>query len=127
MSKSSKEYLYVDDDQDSSKLEYSHPVTIPPAPTSYLRGYIAERLYQLHESRGRWIPHLMHRIDPQAKGAWGLWNPELVNAMDGEEKGKRYGFEPVKAFWFQGKKATPDERKSDGLLLLPSFAAADCV
>lgn len=94
--------------QETAKLRHSHPVTIDPAPMSYLRGYVADRLEDLHTSRGKWIPHLLHRIDPLAKDVWGKWNPEVVA---GAEKGRAYGFEPVKAFWFQGEKAGPDARK----------------
>ena len=66
----------------------------------YLRGP-AETLAQLHESRGTWNPHFVHRSDRDRPGAWGSWNPE--------ENEQVYGFEKVKAFWFTGKKANPGD------------------
>ncbi|WWD19768.1 hypothetical protein CI109_104232 [Kwoniella shandongensis] len=56
----------------------------------------------LHESRGSWNPHFIHRLKRDDPKAWGRWNAE-------NERSTKYGFEQVKAFWFTGEKATPDE------------------
>ncbi|WVR09572.1 hypothetical protein IAU60_006641 [Kwoniella sp. DSM 27419] len=87
-------------DLDTSSLKWSHPVTIPAAPDSYLRGHVKDTLDQLHASRGSWNPHFIRRYHRHKVGVWGRWNTE-------HEKDKHYGFEPVKAFWFTGEKEGP--------------------
>lgn len=77
-------------------MTHSHPITIPPAPDSYLVGHVAETLEELHRTRGRWIPRMIHRVDPEEINVWGRWN-------DGD-KDRVYGFQQVKAFWFTGEK-----------------------
>lgn len=84
--------------QDTSKLTHSHPVTIPPAPSSWLLGHPKEALESLLESRGNWNPHLLYRSNRSDPGVWGKW------ASTSED----YGFAPVKAFWFDGKKTSPE-------------------
>ena len=59
-------------------------------------------LDELHASRGKWIPRMIHRSDPTLDGAWGRWN-------DARDKEKVYGFEEVPGFWFTGEKLDPTE------------------
>lgn len=73
-------------------------MTIPPAPASWLLGHAKEALDLLLGSKGSWIPHLLHRPDRADTGIWGKWS----------ETNERYGFAPVKAFWFDGKKTNPE-------------------
>jgi acetyl esterase/lipase len=62
-------------------------VTIPPAPSTLLKGHAATTLAYLRDPKNAWVPHL---IRPDRKpNAWTQWNPEV-----------EYGFAPVKAFWF---------------------------
>ncbi|OCF34193.1 endoplasmic reticulum protein [Kwoniella heveanensis BCC8398] len=91
-------------DPDPMNLKWSHPITIPPPPPSFLRGHPEEALRQLHASRGSWVPHFIHRLKRGKTGVWGRWNHAE------EDLDKVYGFESVKAFWFTGEKSTPDER-----------------
>ncbi|WWC64742.1 uncharacterized protein I303_107353 [Kwoniella dejecticola CBS 10117] len=91
-------------DLDPASLKASHPVTIPPAPATLLRGHPAEALEQLHRSRGQWIPRYIHRYGREIKteGAWGRWN-------NAQEREAVYGFEAVKGFWYTGEKAIPTD------------------
>lgn len=86
-------------------LKHSHPIRIPAAHQDYLRGHPREMLDELHQSRGRWIPRMIHRQDSSLRAAWGRWNVQ-------EEIEKEYGFEDVVGFWFTGEKASPDEGES---------------
>lgn len=70
-------------------LTHSHPVTIPPAPEHLLRGHPADALDLLHERS--WATHLLHQRDDK-------W----------PRQEETYGFAPVKGFWFDGKKKSPD-------------------
>ena len=83
--------------QEPEKLTHSHPVTIPAAPSSWLRGHVKETLDTLLASRGKWDAHLLHRPDRSRPGVWGQW----------ADTTEQYGFAPVKAFWFDGKKVDP--------------------
>jgi hypothetical protein len=76
--------------QDPESLTHSHP---------------AETLAQLHASRGKWHPHLVHRIHRDRPGAWGRWNHE-------PERTRIYGMSTVKAFWYTGKKIRPTDGES---------------
>ncbi|WRT70092.1 uncharacterized protein IL334_007086 [Kwoniella shivajii] len=87
---------------DPNSLKFSHPVTIPAAPPSILRGHIKETLNDICSSRGKWIPHFVHRVKRGKQGVWGRWNVE-------NEEIQQYGFEDVKAFWFTGEKSSPQE------------------
>ena len=63
-------------------------------------------LKELHNSRGSWIPRMVHRKVPSAEGVWGRWN-------DIADRHQTYGFTAVKGFWFTGLKTTPTEGKLD--------------
>ncbi|CAD6572327.1 MAG: hypothetical protein TREMPRED_000499 [Tremellales sp. Tagirdzhanova-0007] len=89
-----------------SILTDSHPVTIPPAPASHLRGHPKETLEQLEASRGRWNPHFVHRPHRALPGTWGRWDSDPTSDVV-------YGFEPVKAFLYTGKKANPEDSETD--------------
>ncbi|ORY33389.1 Alpha/Beta hydrolase protein [Naematelia encephala] len=84
---------------DPQTLSYSHPVTIPPAPMSALRGHPAQTLAQLHESRGHWNPHFIHRRE-RSPTAWGEWNGESSQV---------YGLSAIPGFWYTGLKRRPDD------------------
>lgn len=77
-------------------------MTIPAAPEKLLRGHVADTLEELR--KGIWDPHFVHRRDRAKKGIWGRWthDPEL-----------EYGLSDVKAFWFSGEKATPEQGESE--------------
>lgn len=92
---------WVDVSQEPDKLTHSHPVTIPPAPADWLRGHARETLDVLLASRGSWSPHLLHRSNRSEAGVWGSWG----------ESSDDYGFAPVKAFWFDGKKVNPQSTR----------------
>ena len=77
-------------------------MTIPPAPASHLRGHPKETLEQLEASRGRWNPHFVHRPHRALPGTWGRWDSDPTSDVV-------YGFEPVKAFLYTGKKANPED------------------
>lgn len=82
--------------QDPLKLVQSHPVTLAPAPESWLLGYAANAMQQLNATRGKWHPEMIHRRSP----AWTRWNPPPAT----------HGFAPVSAFWFSGRKASPKSK-----------------
>jgi hypothetical protein len=88
--------------QDPLKLSHSHPVTIPPAPPSFLVGHPAQALNAIHSSK--WTPHL---IPPRL--TWGRWERDPCSS---------YNFAPVQGFWFVGQKALP----TDKMPLRPSDA-----
>ncbi|BEJ15156.1 hypothetical protein CspHIS471_0409230 [Cutaneotrichosporon sp. HIS471] len=77
---------------DPSRLIHSHPVTIGVPPDSWLIGYAAKMMNQLHATRGKWHPDMVHRRSP----AWSRWNPAP----------SPHGFAPVSAFWYSGPKAS---------------------
>ncbi|KAL1405115.1 hypothetical protein Q8F55_008738 [Vanrija albida] len=87
---------------DPLTLEWSHPVTLQPAPAHWLRGHAAAMLDKLHKSRGNWVPHFVHRY---RASIWGKWNPPAH-----APPATPYGFAPVPAFWYTGRKASPTSR-----------------
>lgn len=79
-------------------------MTILPAPASWLRGHPKVALDTLLEARGSWNPHLLHRSNRTKPGVWGRWT---------ETSTEQYGFSPVKAFWFDGKKVHSESGRRD--------------
>ncbi|EJT45302.1 endoplasmic reticulum protein [Trichosporon asahii var. asahii CBS 2479] len=84
------------------KLKCSHPIIIPPAPASWLRGHPAEMLKEIHKNRGNWRPRFVYRHWPTRSGAYGKWNPRATPSVPEDE-----GFVPVQAFWYTGRKIAP--------------------
>lgn len=78
-----------------ANLTHSHPITIPPAPITFLLGHAAQCLTTINASS--WNPHFVYRSHP---GAWGRWT---------RNEAETYGFAPVKAFWFTGQKGSSEE------------------